>query len=105
MKFNEKHFNRIIKESIRRYINEVEQVAVNCSNPDEWKPYDDGYDGKMRRMQSTGKNPSYDAEMKKKQGLPKKSYNVNPPSYNEWDNNFRHMPYRVYVEKRKNGEL
>jgi len=104
MNFNEKRFNQIIKESIDNFINELEQIAVGGS--EDWKPYDDGYEGKMRRMNVKSINRAYDAEMDRRLNMPKKEYaQVNPPTYNEWKNKYGHMSYSQYVEKKKNGEI
>ena len=111
MKFNEKRFNRIIEESINKYINEIEQMAVGGTDRwEDWATTDakNGLtpeEGKQLRMQGRGVNRAFDSEMERRGDTVKKQYNVNPPSYNDWKNNFSNMPYGVYAEKRKNGEL
>ena len=111
MLVSNKKLNRIIKEAVDRLVKEAEQIAVGGTDGwEDWATTDarNGLtpeEGKRLRMQARGINRSYDEVMAQKGNTVRKKYNVNPPSYNDWKNNFSNMPYMAYVEKRKNGEL
>ena len=114
MKISDKRLNLIIKESINRFLSETEQISVNTGGNGKWESWSETdrrngitpEQGKAMRMQSNGVNPSYEKELERVNSIPRKKVSeVNPPSFEEWNNNFRHMPYREYAEKRKNGEL